>query len=58
MDVALEETFGPIVPILRVSSDDEALQIANTSQYGLLRQSGHGISQGAFASRRQWTPAG
>ena len=36
MDVAREETFGPIVPIVRVSSDDEALQIANTSQYGLL----------------------
>jgi succinate-semialdehyde dehydrogenase/glutarate-semialdehyde dehydrogenase len=36
MDVAREETFGPIVPITRISSDEEALQIANTSQYGLL----------------------
>ena len=36
MDVAREETFGPVVPILRISSDAEALQIANSSPYGLL----------------------
>ena len=36
MEVAREETFGPVVPITRISSDDEALQIANTSDYGLL----------------------
>ena len=36
MEVAREETFGPIVPITRISSDEEALQIANASPYGLL----------------------
>jgi succinate-semialdehyde dehydrogenase/glutarate-semialdehyde dehydrogenase len=36
MEVAREETFGPVVPITRISSDDEALQVANSSQYGLL----------------------
>ncbi len=36
MEVAYEETFGPVIPISRISSDDEALQIANASQYGLL----------------------
>ncbi len=36
MEVAREETFGPVVPITRISSDDEALQIANASPYGLL----------------------
>jgi acyl-CoA reductase-like NAD-dependent aldehyde dehydrogenase len=36
MDVAREETFGPVVPITAIASDDEALQIANASQYGLL----------------------
>jgi succinate-semialdehyde dehydrogenase/glutarate-semialdehyde dehydrogenase len=36
MEVAREETFGPVVPISTVSSDEEALQIANESQYGLL----------------------
>jgi acyl-CoA reductase-like NAD-dependent aldehyde dehydrogenase len=36
MEVAIEETFGPVVPITRISSDDQALQIANASPYGLL----------------------
>jgi acyl-CoA reductase-like NAD-dependent aldehyde dehydrogenase len=36
MAVAHEETFGPVVPITRVGSDEEALQIANASEYGLL----------------------
>jgi succinate-semialdehyde dehydrogenase/glutarate-semialdehyde dehydrogenase len=36
MEVAREETFGPIVPIVRISGDEEALQIANSSPYGLL----------------------
>ena len=36
MDVAREETFGPVVPIVRIASDEEAVQIANASPYGLL----------------------
>jgi succinate-semialdehyde dehydrogenase/glutarate-semialdehyde dehydrogenase len=36
MEVAREETFGPVVPITTITSDDEALQIANASPYGLL----------------------
>jgi acyl-CoA reductase-like NAD-dependent aldehyde dehydrogenase len=36
MEVAREETFGPVVPITRISSDEEALRIANASPYGLL----------------------
>jgi len=36
MEVAREETFGPVVPITRISSDEEALAIANASPYGLL----------------------
>lgn len=36
MEVAREETFGPVVPISTIRSEDEALQIANSSPYGLL----------------------
>jgi len=36
MDIAREETFGPVVPIVRIRSDEEALRIANASEYGLL----------------------
>jgi acyl-CoA reductase-like NAD-dependent aldehyde dehydrogenase len=36
MEVAREETFGPVVPITTVRDDEEALRIANSSPYGLL----------------------
>ena len=36
MEIAREESFGPVVPITRISSEDEALRIANASPYGLL----------------------
>lgn len=35
MDCVREETFGPILPIVRIRSDDEAVQMANDSDYGL-----------------------
>ncbi len=30
-----EESFGPVVTVLRVASDDEAVRLANDSEYGL-----------------------
>ncbi|WP_099468156.1 NADP-dependent glyceraldehyde-3-phosphate dehydrogenase [Konateibacter massiliensis] len=35
MRIAWEEPFGPVLPIIRVKSKDEAIQIANDSEYGL-----------------------
>lgn len=35
MDVAWIEPFAPILPILRVKNVDEAIEIANKSEYGL-----------------------
>ncbi|MFZ4451250.1 NADP-dependent glyceraldehyde-3-phosphate dehydrogenase [Salibacterium aidingense] len=33
--VAWEEPFGPVLPIIRVKGEEEAIQIANESEYGL-----------------------
>jgi glyceraldehyde-3-phosphate dehydrogenase (NADP+) len=35
MRLAWEEPFGPVLPILRVSSAAEAVRVANASEYGL-----------------------
>jgi succinate-semialdehyde dehydrogenase/glutarate-semialdehyde dehydrogenase len=36
MDVMRKEIFGPVVPIMRVSDEDEAVRLANDSHLGLL----------------------
>jgi len=36
MEVARDETFGPVIPISTIRSDEEALRLANASPYGLL----------------------
>ena len=35
MRIAWEEPFGPVLPIIRVNSQEEAIEIANASEYGL-----------------------
>jgi len=36
MDVMRKEIFGPVLPIMRVSDEDEAVRLANDSHLGLL----------------------
>ncbi|MEM6388467.1 MAG: aldehyde dehydrogenase family protein [Pseudomonadota bacterium] len=36
MDVAHEEVFGPVLSVLKFSADDDAIQIANGTPYGLV----------------------
>jgi succinate-semialdehyde dehydrogenase/glutarate-semialdehyde dehydrogenase len=36
MEIAREETFGPVVPITPIDGEDEALEIIERSPYGLL----------------------
>ncbi len=49
MDLVVNETFGPIAPIIRVNSLDEAIQVANDTEYGL--QAGVFTSDYASAMR-------
>jgi len=35
MAIMTEETFGPVVPVMRFQSEDEAAMLANDTQYGL-----------------------
>jgi len=35
MKIAREEIFGPVVSVLKVDDDEEALRVANDSMYGL-----------------------
>jgi acyl-CoA reductase-like NAD-dependent aldehyde dehydrogenase len=36
MEIYREETFGPVLPVVKVESADEALRLANEHQYGLV----------------------
>lgn len=35
MDIMMEETFGPTLPLLVVDTEDEAVELANDSEFGL-----------------------
>ncbi len=36
MEIATEETFGPVIPALSVSGEEEVLRVVNSSPHGLL----------------------
>ncbi|MFZ6184590.1 aldehyde dehydrogenase family protein [Nannocystis pusilla] len=35
MEIFREETFGPVLPVIRVRDEDEAVRLANASEFGL-----------------------
>lgn len=49
MDVMMEETFGPVVGIMKVENDEEAMALMNDSPYGL-------VGFHPIPSRRQFRP--
>ena len=36
MDIYREETFGPVLPVIRVRDEEEAIRLANASEFGLV----------------------
>ena len=58
MEIAREETFGPVVPVTAIASEQEAIDLVNGSEYGLLsaiftRDIGRGL-RFAEAVRTGW----
>jgi acyl-CoA reductase-like NAD-dependent aldehyde dehydrogenase len=54
--IAVEEIFGPVIPIIPVDGEAEALQLNNASEYGLdacvfTRNIRHGLPPGAGHGR-------
>jgi acyl-CoA reductase-like NAD-dependent aldehyde dehydrogenase len=45
MRIMREETFGPVIPVMKVANEDEAVRLANDSPYGL--------SASVFGERRR-----
>jgi acyl-CoA reductase-like NAD-dependent aldehyde dehydrogenase len=35
MDIMREESFGPVIGIMKVSNDEEAIRLMNDTEYGL-----------------------
>ena len=35
MTVMMDETFGPVIPVMKVKDDDEAVKLMNDSEFGL-----------------------
>ena len=51
--IAQEEVFGPVLSVLRYSDDDDAVAIANNSQYGLSGAVwGHDVDRAVAVARR------
>jgi acyl-CoA reductase-like NAD-dependent aldehyde dehydrogenase len=44
MDVVMEETFGPILPVVRVSSDEEAIQVFFLTTHAQLYNNTHWLA--------------
>lgn len=53
MVVMKEETFGPVIPVMKVSGDDEAVELMNDSDLGLTASIWSKDEQGAYALSRR-----
>jgi acyl-CoA reductase-like NAD-dependent aldehyde dehydrogenase len=46
MLITKEETFGPVAPLYRFKTDDEAIKMANDTEYGIV-----GINEGIISTK-------
>jgi acyl-CoA reductase-like NAD-dependent aldehyde dehydrogenase len=53
MKVMTEETFGPVIPVMKVRDADEAVRLANDTRYGLSASVFAGTSDEAVAIARR-----
>lgn len=53
MVVMKEETFGPVIPVMKVSGDDEAVRLMNDSDLGLTASIWSKDEEGAYALSRR-----
>ena len=55
MTIMTEETFGPVIPIMKVNDAEEALRLANDSRYGLSSSlyAGDKVAAEKFAAQLQ-----
>ncbi len=56
MRIMREEIFGPVLPVMEVGSDEEAVALANDSRFGLGASVWTRTARAASASRRRWRP--
>jgi len=57
MQLAREETFGPVAPLFRFKSEADVVRMANASEFGLAPTSSRATSGACFASPRRWRRA-
>lgn len=52
MTIAQEEIFGPVLSVIPYETEDDAVRIANDSDYGLAGSVDHRLRQGSRLRRR------
>ena len=53
MRITREEIFGPVAAVIRVKDYDEALAVANDTEFGLSRRHLHHVAQARHALQAQ-----